>query len=271
MANEVAETVTNEALVAQQDKASTLALLTDSHAMESAMELAGIMASSTMTVPKHLQGKKGDCMAIVLQAMNWGMNPFVVAQKTHLVNGVLGYEAQLVNAVVQAQGFINGSFTYEYQGIGASMKCRVGAVLKGQHALTWGEWLGFSDVTTKNSPLWKTNPKQQMGYLQVKNWARLYCPQAILGVYTSDELDDSPLEEKDVTDTAPTYMTDEEFKDKWEKMKQTFLKGLKAGSTLENFYVYVDNQGKLLTESQKEEIATWVPIEGEAKEVKEEN
>ena len=44
-------------------------------------------------------------------------------------------------------------------------------------------------MTTKNSPLWKTNPKQQLGYLQVKNWARLYCPGAILGVYTPDEFE----------------------------------------------------------------------------------
>ena len=27
-----------------------------------------------------------------------------------------------------------------------------------------------------------------MGYLQVKNWARAYCPGAILGVYSDDEL-----------------------------------------------------------------------------------
>ncbi|SPX63869.1 Uncharacterised protein [Leclercia adecarboxylata] len=40
-------------------------------------------------------------MAIIMQAMQWGMNPYAVAQKTHLVNGVLGYEAQLVNADLQ--------------------------------------------------------------------------------------------------------------------------------------------------------------------------
>ena len=39
------------------------------------------------------------CMAVTLQALQWNMSPFAVAQKTHLVNGTLGYEAQLVNAV----------------------------------------------------------------------------------------------------------------------------------------------------------------------------
>jgi hypothetical protein len=128
-------------------------------------------------------------MAVVMQAMQWGMNPFAVAQKTHIVNGQLGYEAQLVNAVVQGSNAIKGAFHYEYKGASPAMECRVGAVLRGDSAITWGEWLNENKVTTKNSPLWKTNPKQQLGYLQVKNWARLYTPGAILGVYTPDEFD----------------------------------------------------------------------------------
>ncbi|KAL8195943.1 UNVERIFIED_CONTAM: hypothetical protein K2H54_000295 [Gekko kuhli] len=50
------------------------------------------------------------------EALQWGMNPFPVAQKTHLVKGVLGYEAQLVNAVVVNSGAIKGRFEYEFFG-----------------------------------------------------------------------------------------------------------------------------------------------------------
>jgi hypothetical protein len=131
-------------------------------------------------------------MAVIMQAMQWNMNPFVVAQKTHLVNGQLGYEAQLVNAVVQSSGAIDGRFHYEYKGEEPKIECRVGAVIRGEESITWNEWLCMADVTTKNSPLWKTNPKQQLGYLQVKNWARAYTPGALLGVYSVDELQDSP-------------------------------------------------------------------------------
>ena len=125
--------------------------------------LAEVMAAGRVTVPVHLQKSPGDCFAIVMQAAQWGMNPFSVAQKTHLVNGTLGYEAQLVNAVIQASGAIKGRFHYEYQGEGANMQCRVGAIVKGEIEIVWSEWLASSSVTTKNSPLWKTNPKQQMG------------------------------------------------------------------------------------------------------------
>jgi hypothetical protein len=168
------------------------ALMLDGSTMDSLLRVADMMATGKSTVPAHLQKNPSDCLAVCMQAMQWGMNPFAVAQKTHLVNGTLGYEAQLVNAVVQQSGAIEGRFHYEYKGDSPSLQCRVGAVIRGEKDITWGNWLSENKVTTKNSPLWKTNPQQQMGYLQVKNWARLFTPGAILGVYTPEELADIP-------------------------------------------------------------------------------
>ena len=177
----------------------TTALVFNDAALDRMARVADMMAGAALTVPAHLRGKPGDCLAIVMQAMQWGMNPYAVAQKTHFVNGAIGYEAQLVNAVVQASGAIKGQFQYDYRGEKGNIECRVGAVLRGGTEITWGEWLSEAQVTTKNSPLWKTNPKQQLGYLQVKNWARHYTPGAILGVYTPDEIEElSPPPERDM-------------------------------------------------------------------------
>ena len=168
---------------------------------------ANLMADSQVTVPAHLAGKPADCMAIVMQAMQWGMNPYAVAQKTHLVNGVLGYEAQLVNAVISSSSAIVGRFHYEYGGDWekiAGVKdgrdelglfIRVGAVLRGETEVTWGENIYLGDITTRNSPLWKTAPKQQIAYLAVKYWARLYCPEVILGVYSPEDIEQKPERE----------------------------------------------------------------------------
>ncbi|MBL8506559.1 MAG: recombinase RecT, partial [Methylobacillus glycogenes] len=164
--------------VLNHGKVSAFALITNEENMARVTKFADTMASSKVTVPKHLQGNPGDCAAIIIQAAQWGMNPYAVAQKTHLVNGVLGYEAQLVNAVLQSMGIIEGEFVYDYKGTSGSIECRVGASPRGRNDVLWSEWLNERDVTTKNSPLWKTNPKQQMGYLQVKNWARKYYPGA---------------------------------------------------------------------------------------------
>lgn len=168
---------------------SALAIMSDPVQMHSLIEFSKLMAEAVVMVPKHLIGKPADCMAICMQALQWGMNPFVVAQKTHVVNGGLGYEAQLVNAVLQASGEVISRPHYTFEGTGADLECRVGFVLKGETEITWGEWLRSGDVKVKNSPLWQTNPSQQMGYLQIKNWARMYCPQAILGIRTPDELE----------------------------------------------------------------------------------
>lgn len=186
-ATAVAEQSELDRLLRRQGEFTPRELLEDNN-FDKLWRMAEALSHSALSVPKELKGNIGDCLAIVTQAMIWGLNPFAVAQKAHVINGKLGYEAQLVNAVVMQSGAIRGSFSYEYDGD----KCRVGAVLRGESAITWGEWLSAASVQTKNSPLWKVNPRQQMGYLQVKNWARAYCPGALLGIYSTDELEAMP-------------------------------------------------------------------------------
>ena len=41
----------------------------------------------------------------------------------------------------------------------------------------------LAQARTRNSTLWADDPRQQLAYLAVKRWARLYCPEVILGVY----------------------------------------------------------------------------------------
>ena len=118
--------------------------LMNSNVIDQVSRIAEIMCHAKVTVPKHLVGSKGDCFAIALQAAVWGMSPFTVAQKTHLVNGFLGYEAQLVNAVILSSRLIRGRFTYEWDGEGQALKCRAGATVRGEAETTWGTWSYFS-------------------------------------------------------------------------------------------------------------------------------
>lgn len=204
--------MSNDIITAQVNEADTKAAIFSPSALQKLQAFAEVMAQGKATVPAHLSGKPADCLAIALQAAQWGMNPYAVAQKTHLVNGTLGYEAQLVNAVITSSTAVQGRFKYEYGGDWEKFKpgaanasnerglnVRVGAVLKGETEITWGEPLYMEYVTTRNSPLWKTAPKQQLAYLAVKYWARLYCPDVILGVYTPDEFEPAQRAERDVT------------------------------------------------------------------------
>lgn len=201
--------------VGNHDVTDTATAIFSPSGLRQLQQFAEVMAQSVQTLPKHLAGKPADCMAVAMQAAQWGMNPFAVAQKTHLVNGTLGYEAQLVNAVVTSSRAVQGRFKYEYGGDWdaymlhpdkqheAGLFIRVGAVIRGETEITWGEPIYLAPITTRNSPLWKTAPKQQIAYLAVKYWARLYCPEVILGVYTPDESDTpQPRVERDITPPA---------------------------------------------------------------------
>jgi hypothetical protein len=228
------------------DAGNTAMMLYAPGRLQALVTFAEMMAKSAITVPDHLKGKPSDCLAITMQALRWNMDPFAVAQKTHVVSGRLGYEAQLVNAVVGQSNAIRGAFRYEYRGEGQALECRVGAVLRGEEDITWGEWLKNSDVTTRNSPLWKVNPKQQLGYLQVKNWARLYCPGAILGVYSVDELETTapPPANKHMgaadvvgapaaAPAAPPTWPDDAFEKQMGRWRTAVEKGLKTDADIE--------------------------------------
>ena len=112
----LATTEESSDIVMQDDNRAFDAVMFNDKKFERMMSVAELMAKGTATVPKHLQGNPADCMAICMQSATWGMSPYVVAQKTHLVNGTLGYEAQLVNAVICNSGAIQGNPRYEYVG-----------------------------------------------------------------------------------------------------------------------------------------------------------
>ena len=194
---------------------SSIALLMDDSSMDKLMRVADMMASAKTTVPAHFRGSPGDCLAVCMQAATWNMNPFAVAQKTHLVNGTLGYEAQLVSAVINNSGAVRDRFHFEWFGPwekvigkftvkrgekgeyrvpGWSMAdeegcgVRVWATIKGEAEPRVLELL-LAQARVRNSTLWADDPKQQLAYLAQKRWARLYAPDVILGVYTPDEFE----------------------------------------------------------------------------------
>jgi len=206
---------------------NTSAMVLNGDSMDKMLKFSQMMATSKITIPKHLQGNAGDCFAIVMQAMQWGMNPFAVAQKTHLVNGVLGYEAQLVNAVINSRAPITTRLNYEWFGDWSKVNGKtsnaddvgviVSATMKGE---TEPRTLSVSMAqvgNVRNSPLWVNDPRQQLAYLATKRWSRLYCPDVILGVYTADEFEQEPP--RDVT-PKPTVSKTASIRDKVAAKKQ---------------------------------------------------
>ncbi|MDI6619945.1 RecT family recombinase [Acinetobacter junii] len=191
---------------------SAFEIMMNPEIMDRFERIAGVMASSKFAVPKHLQGNTGDCLAIIMQSAQWQMDPFAVAQKTHQINGVLGYEAQLVNAVITNRAPITGRLNFEWYGDWNKINgkedkswdkgIKVWATLKGETSPREIDISMGQVGSVRNSPLWVSDPRQQLAYLAIKRWSRLYTPDVILGVYTPDEI--AEREELDVTPVQST-------------------------------------------------------------------
>jgi len=284
---EEAETNTAPGTALNVVSTNSNALILDKQSMESMLRIADLMASSKCTIPNHLKGSSGDCMAVVMQSMQWGMNPFAVSQKTHLSqSGALGYEAQLISAVLLSSGAIRDEPEYEFIGDwnkvlgkveerksdkggkyyvaaytksdedGLGVICRVTMASGNKREIT----VMMSQCYPRFSTQWATDPQQQITYVAVRKLARRYAPGAILGVYTPEELEESPLpREIDITPKSEPkekpveFCTTENFNAKKEAWKAIVTSGRKTAPDLIVFL----NTKTPLTESQKKEISTW--------------
>lgn len=154
-------------------------------------ELAKMMSVAGTAVPKHLRLNPGACLAVSIQALEWKMSPFAVANKSYEVNDRIAYEAQLIVAVINARAPIKEHLRYTYQGEGLEMQCFVSGTFKGETEPHIYESPKIKDITVKNSPLWKGDPKQQLSYYSGRGWCRRHSPETILGIYAVDEMEDA--------------------------------------------------------------------------------
>lgn len=216
------------------------ALILDPRHLQQMMAFAELMASATVAVPQHLRGKPGDCLAVVMQATQWGMNPFAVAQKTHVSQGgALGYEGQLVSAVISGSGALEGDPTYEFIGdwnkvLGkveerksekggkyyaatytksdeAGLGVMVRATLRGERAPRELQVM-MSQAYPRFSTQWATDPKQQICMLAIRKFTRLHKPGVLLGVYTPDELEAVPPQDMGAAEVLTPVIPEELLK-----------------------------------------------------------
>ncbi|WP_416355521.1 recombinase RecT [Aureimonas phyllosphaerae] len=160
------------------------------------VRFAEVMARADIAIPKHLRDNPGACLAVCMQAFKWEMDPFSVAQKSYKVGDQMAYEAQLIAAVINTRAGLKRRPQIEYRGDGQDRQCVVTFEASDGSVHVY-ESPRFAAITTKNSPLWKSDPDQQLGYYSVRAGARRHFPEVILGVYDRDELDGA----RDITPT----------------------------------------------------------------------
>src|SRR5215469_2031203 len=170
------------------------------------VDYAKFMATAGAAVAKHLRQNVGACLAILDMSQRWGFQPYMVARLSYVVNDVLCFEAQLIHAVIERFAPLRNRLRPKYDGEGDERRCTVVGHMKGEVEPLEYVSPRIGGITPKNSPLWRTDPDQQLWYYASRAWCRRFCPEVLLGIYGRDEMQDNPHigfdNAKDVTSEA---------------------------------------------------------------------
>lgn len=170
------------------------------------MDMANLVSQSGTMVRDFYRGSPGDCAALIMICQPYGFNPYQVSWKTYKASksadAPVSFEAQLVQSMVNMSAPIRGRLRYSYANENTDMlTCTVTGIDRDT-----GEEITYTSpplkqIPVKNSPLWKGDPQQQLGYYSARAWARRHFPELLLGVYTREEIEEAPRI-RDVTPEA---------------------------------------------------------------------
>lgn len=161
--------------------------------MNDIIEAAKMMSMAGPMIPPWLRGNPGSCWAIIHQANQWSFDPVTVAKMSYCVvsDGVetVAYMSQLIHALIEARAPIKNRLRFRFEGDGEKLTCTVTAHVRGENEPIELTTPPISQITPKRSPLWRSDPRQQLSYYAARAMCRRHFPDVLMGVYDRDEIE----------------------------------------------------------------------------------
>lgn len=187
-------------LVAQSDNATFKnanmpTMWNDTKLMQSAWKMATVI-SKTSIVPQAYKENAGNCLIAIDIANRMGLSPIMVMQNSQVVQGNFTWKGSACKGLIDNCGrYTKTRYVY----VGEKGTDDWGCYLEAEDTQT-GEIVKGATVTIKmakdegwfgkNGSKWKTLSELMMQYRSATFFARAYCPQALMGFYTTDEMVD---------------------------------------------------------------------------------
>ena len=177
------------------------------------IDLAKAMSKARYFLPEHMHDNVGDCMAVWQIATQAGLIPNMLAMQTYVDPKTkrIAFMSQAFHAL--ATPWLRGDFEVEYSGEGEERTCTVSGILKADPTrvrshtsppLKQVRPKKNDEGVVKGSPLWTRKPDVQLFYDTSRDWVRIFCPRATMGIYTPEELAEyGPDMARDVTPPGP--------------------------------------------------------------------
>lgn len=158
---------------------------------------AAQMLSQTSIIPQNYQGKPQDCFVAIEMANRMGVSPMVVMQNMYVVKGKPSWAGQACTMLINSCGkFKDVKHIYTGEKGKPNRGCYVTAT-----RISDGSTVNGVEVTmqmaqaegwTSNSK-WRNLPELMLAYRASAFFARVYCPEAMMGVQTTEEVYDADV------------------------------------------------------------------------------
>jgi len=153
-------------------------------------KLASVFAKSSL-VPQQYQGKTEDCAIAVDMAERMGVTPLMVMQNLYVVKGKPSWSGQACMSFIKAKygdamPVYTGERGTDSRGCYVRVRTPEGEIIEGTEvtiAMAKAEgWM--------NNSKWKNMPEQMLAYRAAAFFARVYCPEILMGVQVEGEVED---------------------------------------------------------------------------------
>ena len=189
MENEIQELV-----VSPQPELAPVTVWTDKKQFDQLLRAAN-MLSQTSIIPATYQGKPQDCFVALEMATRMGVSPLVVMQNMYVVKGKPAWAGQACTMFINSCGkFMQVKHVYTGEKGTDSRGCYVTAT-----RISDGVQVNGVEVTiamakaegwTSNTK-WRNMPELMLAYRASAFFARVHCPEALMGVQLADEIYDA--------------------------------------------------------------------------------
>ena len=155
---------------------------------------AANMLSQTNIIPEAYRGKPADCFVAAEMASRMGVSPMVVMQNMYVVKGKPSWAGQACTMLINSCGkFKDVKHIYTGEKGTDNRGCHVTAT-----RISDGEQINGVEVTMQmakaegwtSNPKWRNMPELMLAYRASAFFARVYCPEALMGVQTAEEIYD---------------------------------------------------------------------------------
>lgn len=194
MSEEKNEISVESALASTVEGAAALDAFSNRESMKFMWNIAQLISEAS-NIPQSYQRKPGDCLVAIDIANRANLSPIFVMQNLYVVKGKPSWSGQACMMLVENCGkFKNARPVYFGEKGTDSRGCMLVAT-----RVSDGELIEGPEVTigmakaegwTSNSK-WRNMPEIMLSYRASAFFARVYCPGALMGLHSVDEVEDS--------------------------------------------------------------------------------